>query len=43
LGLDFLVEMSQNQAPHSNRPSTYGKVRPSYFNRLCGICLPRPA
>jgi hypothetical protein len=27
LGLDFLLELSQNQAPHSSRPSTSGKVR----------------
>jgi hypothetical protein len=27
LGLDFLLELSQNQAPHSSRPSTFGKVR----------------
>jgi len=29
LGLDFLVEMSQNQAPYSNRPSTSGKAHKS--------------
>ncbi len=27
LGLDFLLELSQNQAPHSSRPSTSGKAR----------------
>jgi hypothetical protein len=26
LGLDFLLEMSQNQAPHSSRHSTSGKA-----------------
>src|SRR5229473_8344361 len=37
LGLDFLLEMSQNQAPHSSRPSTSGKarvLRPAWF---CGV------
>src|SRR5947208_16014998 len=41
LGLDFLLELSQNQAPHSSRPSTFGKVRllhpfASAFCILCG-------
>src|SRR6266851_9126212 len=30
LGLDFLLELSQNQAPHSSRPSTSVKVRLLY-------------
>jgi len=35
LGLDFLLELSQNQAPHSSRPSTSGKAR------LCTRCTRR--
>jgi hypothetical protein len=27
LGLDFLLEMSPNQAPYSSKPSSFGKVR----------------
>jgi hypothetical protein len=50
LGLDFLLEMSPNQAPHSSRPATSGKVRllrPGCFSgtrpfptaRFCGAVL----
>jgi hypothetical protein len=42
LGLDSLLEMSQNQAPHSSRPSTSGKarlLRPGWS----GVRLLRPA
>jgi hypothetical protein len=42
LGLDFLLEMSQNQAPHSSRPSTSGKACVLCSAWFCGVRRLRP-
>src|SRR6266404_3210388 len=41
-GLDFLLEMSQNQAPYSSRPSTSGKARPFASRSSASSCSGGP-
>jgi hypothetical protein len=40
LGLGFPLEVSQNQATHSSRPSTSGKVRCLHTNWFCHSVVP---